>query len=75
MDYVISHFWTIVIGSLIVAFSAVLWWYLMDKNARLKRERAQARIAEAKRRKEAREASEKGEREIDGNPGDGNSPA
>ncbi len=70
MDYVISHFWTIVIGSLIVAFSAVLWWYLMDKNARLKRERAQARIAEAKRRKEDREAAEK-----DGTPGDGNSPA
>ncbi len=70
MDYVISHFWTIVIGSLIVAFSAVLWWYLMEKNARLKRERAQARIAEAKRRKEDREAAEK-----DGTPGDGNSPA
>ncbi len=70
MDYVISHFWTIVIGSLIVAFSAVLWWYLMDKNARLKRERAQARIEEAKRRKENREAAEK-----DGTPGDGNSPA
>lgn len=42
----------------------------MDKNARLKRERAQARIAEAKRRKEDREAAEK-----DGTPGDGNSPA
>jgi heme/copper-type cytochrome/quinol oxidase subunit 1 len=52
MDYVISHFWTIIIGTFIVAFFAVLWWYLMDKNARLKRERAQAKIAEAKRRKE-----------------------
>lgn len=67
MDYVISHFWTIIIGTFIVAFFAVLWWYLMDKNARLKRERAQAKIAEAKRRKEAMN-------KID-NSGDGNSPA
>ncbi len=73
MDYVISHFWTIIIGTFIVAFFAVLWWYLMDKNARLKRERAQAKIAEAKRRKEAREATEA--MNISDNSGDGNSPA
>lgn len=53
MDYVVSHFGILIGASLFVAFCACLWWYLMDKNARLKRQRAQAKIAEAKHRREA----------------------
>lgn len=53
MEYFVSHFGILVGASLFVAFCAFLWWFLMDTNARLKRERAQARIAEAKKKKEA----------------------
>ena len=53
MEYFVSHFGILVGASLFVAFCAFLWWFLMDTNARVKRERAQARIAEAKKKKEA----------------------
>ncbi|MDO4382897.1 MAG: hypothetical protein Q4C18_00225 [Eubacteriales bacterium] len=53
MDYFVSHFGILIGASLFVAFCAFLWWFLMDTNARLKRERAQARMEEAKKRKEA----------------------
>ena len=43
MDYFISHIPVIFGGACLVALAAVAWWYLTDKNARLKRQRAEAR--------------------------------
>jgi membrane-associated phospholipid phosphatase len=43
MEYFISHIGVIFGGACFVAIAAVLWWYLTDKNARLKRQRAEAR--------------------------------
>ena len=43
MDYFLSHIGVIFIAAAFVAVCAVAWWYLTDKNARLKRERAEAR--------------------------------
>jgi hypothetical protein len=43
MDYFISHLGVIFIAACFVAVCAVGWWYLTDKNARLKRQRAEAR--------------------------------
>ena len=53
MDYFISPLGIIFCGAAFVAAAAVAWWYLTDKNARLKRQRAEAR------RKAAEEAKEK----------------
>ena len=47
MDYFLSHIGVIFIAACFVAICAVLWWYLTDKNARLKRQRAEARKAAA----------------------------
>ncbi len=47
MDYFVSHIGVIFIAACFVAVSAVAWWYLTDKNARLKRQRAEARKAAA----------------------------
>ena len=47
MDYFISHLGVIFIAACFVAVCAVGWWYLTDKNARLKRQRAEARKAAA----------------------------
>jgi hypothetical protein len=43
MDYFISHIGVIFIAAVFVAVCAVAWWYLTDKNARLIRQRAEAR--------------------------------
>ncbi|MBQ9272760.1 MAG: hypothetical protein IJ227_03445 [Mogibacterium sp.] len=47
MDYFLSHIGVIFGAAVFVALCAVGWWYLTDKNARLKRERAAARRREA----------------------------
>ena len=47
MDYFVSHIGIIFIAACFVAVCAVVWWYLTDKNARLKRQRAEARKAAA----------------------------
>ena len=49
MEYFISHIGIIFIAACFVAICAVAWWYLTDKNARLKRQRAEARKAAAAR--------------------------
>ena len=55
MDYFVSHIGIIFIAACFVAVCAVAWWYLTDKNARLKRQRAEARKAAAAARKAAEE--------------------
>jgi hypothetical protein len=52
MDYFISHIGIIFIAACFVALCAVAWWYLTDKNAQLKRQRAEARKAAALKKKE-----------------------
>ena len=52
MDYFISHIGIIFIAACFVAACAVAWWYLTDKNAQLKRQRAEARKAAALKKKE-----------------------
>lgn len=47
MDYFLSHIGIIFIAACFIAVCAVAWWYLTDKNARLKRQRAEARRAAA----------------------------
>ena len=51
MEYFISHVGVIFAAACFVAVCAVLWWYLTDKNARLKRQRAEARRAAAQKLK------------------------
>lgn len=56
MGYLLSHLPILVGAAVFVAVCAVGWWYLMDKNEKLKRERARARSAEAiAKKKEERE--------------------
>jgi hypothetical protein len=43
MEYFVSHIGIIFIAACFIAVCAVAWWYLTDKNARLKRQRAEAR--------------------------------
>lgn len=43
MEYFISHLGVIFGAACFVAVAAVAWWYLTDRNARLKRQRAEAR--------------------------------
>ena len=52
MEYFISHIGIIFIAACFVAACAVAWWYLTDKNARLMRQRAEARKAAALKKKE-----------------------
>jgi hypothetical protein len=56
MDYFISHIGIIFIAACFVAACAVAWWYLTDKNAQLKRQRAEARKAAALKKKEEERA-------------------
>ena len=51
MEYFMSHILTIFLAGCFVAVCAVLWWYLTDKNARLKRQRAEARRQAAEKKK------------------------
>ena len=46
MEYFISHIGVVFLAACFVAVCAVAWWYLTDKNARLKRQRLEARRAE-----------------------------
>lgn len=43
MEYFVSHLGIIIIAAAFVALCAVLWWYLTERNARLIRQRAEAR--------------------------------
>lgn len=43
MEYFISHIGIIFIAALFVAAAAVAWWFLTERNARLIRQRAEAR--------------------------------
>ena len=52
MEYFISQIGIIFIAACFVAACAVAWWYLTDKNARLKRQRAEARKAAALKKRE-----------------------
>ncbi len=47
MEYFVSHIGIIFLAACFVAVCAVGWWYLTDKNARLKRQRAELRRREA----------------------------
>lgn len=48
MEYFISHIGVIAGAACFVAIAAIAWWYLTEKNAELKRQRAKARAAAAK---------------------------
>lgn len=43
MSYFVSHLGIIFIAAAFVALCAVGWWYLTERNARLIRQRAEAR--------------------------------
>ena len=43
MDYFFSHIGIIFFASIFVAAAAVAWWYLTETNAKLIRQRAEAR--------------------------------
>ena len=43
MEYFVSHLGIIFIAGAFVAACAVAWWYLTERNARLIRQRAEAR--------------------------------
>ena len=43
MDYFVSHLGIIIIAAAFVALCAVGWWYLTERNAKLIRQRAEAR--------------------------------
>ena len=55
MEYFISHIGIIFLAACFVAVAAIAWWYLMDKNARLKRKRAEARKVAAVRNTPSRD--------------------
>ena len=52
MDYFLSHIAVVFAGACFVAAAAVAWWYLTEKNAELKRQRAKARMEAAEKNKE-----------------------
>ncbi|HHW95164.1 MAG TPA: hypothetical protein GX736_04475 [Mogibacterium sp.] len=43
MEYFISHLGKTTIAAIVIAVIALIWWYLLEINARLKRQRAQVR--------------------------------
>ncbi len=43
MEYFVSHIGVIFVAALFVAAAAVAWWLLTERNAVLKRQRAEAR--------------------------------
>ena len=65
MDYFISHLGVIFIAACFVAVCAVGWWYLTDKNARLKRQRAEARKAAAAAAAAAQRKEESSKKDSD----------
>ncbi len=46
MDYFFSHIGILFVAAIVIAGIAISWQYLLEKNARLKRERAVARKKE-----------------------------
>ena len=52
MEYFVSHLPVIFVAALIVAGSAVLYWYSLERSARAKRQRAEALRAAAMKKKE-----------------------
>ena len=61
MEYFVSHIGVIFGAACLIALAAVAWWYLMDKNARLKRQRAEARRAAAQSRPSSGQADKDSE--------------
>ena len=61
MEYFVSHLGIIFIAAAFVALCAVGWWYLTERNARLIRQRAEAR------RRAAESAAQHKENETDKN--------
>ncbi|NLY87298.1 MAG: hypothetical protein GX083_01965 [Clostridiales bacterium] len=53
MEYFIEHLGRTMVAAIIIALIAVTWLYLLEKNSRLKRQRAQARKAAAKKKVES----------------------
>jgi membrane-associated phospholipid phosphatase len=43
MEYFVSHIGVIFAGACLVALAAVAWWLLTERNAKLIRQRAEAR--------------------------------
>lgn len=43
MEYFVSHIGTIFIAAIFVAVAAVVWWLLTERNAKLIRQRAEAK--------------------------------
>ena len=43
MEYFISHLPAIIIAGCVVSIAAVVWWYLLEKQAKDKRERVRAK--------------------------------
>ena len=62
MEYFISHIGIIFIAGAFVAACAVGWWYLTEKNARLIRQRAEARRKAAEERNTDGKHSETGDK-------------
>lgn len=59
MNYFVGHIGVIFVAACIIAAVAVAWWYLMDKNARLKRQRAEARRQAAVAKRQTEETNDK----------------
>ena len=52
MEYFVSHLPAIFGAGAVVAICAVLYWYSLEKSARLKRQRAEARKQAALKKRE-----------------------
>lgn len=52
MEYFVSHLPAIFGAAFVVAGAAVLYWYSLEKSARLKRQRAEARKQAALKKRE-----------------------
>ena len=61
MEYFISHIGVIFIAAAFIAVCAVAWWYLTEKNARLIRQRAEARRKAAAAKADDTEKADKDE--------------
>ena len=62
MEYFISHIGIIFLAGAFVAACAVGWWYLTERNARLIRQRAEARRKAAEERNTNGKYSETGDK-------------
>jgi len=58
MEYFVSHLGIIFIAGIFVAACATAWWFLTERNARLIRQRAEARRKAAQRNDKVPEKDE-----------------